>query len=47
MGPEGGVKGGNIISEGKPVEICAHNKGYTGKFLNVYLWVIEYLIILI
>ena len=24
MGPEGGIKGGNIIAEGKPEEICEH-----------------------
>ena len=34
MGPDGGVKGGNIISEGKPEEICNNNVGYTAKFLN-------------
>ena len=34
MGPEGGVKGGNIIAEGKPEEICNNNKSYTGKFLR-------------
>jgi len=34
MGPEGGVKGGNIISEGKPEEICSNNVGYTAKFLK-------------
>ena len=34
MGPEGGVKGGNIISEGKPEEICNNNAGYTAKFLK-------------
>ena len=26
MGPEGGVKGGNIIAEGKPEEICKRLK---------------------
>ncbi len=34
MGPEGGVKGGNIINEGKPEEICSNNIGYTAKFLK-------------
>ena len=34
MGPDGGVKGGNIISEGKPEEICNNNVGYTAKFLK-------------
>ncbi len=34
MGPEGGVKGGNIINAGKPEEICSNNVGYTAKFLK-------------
>ncbi len=34
MGPEGGIKGGNIISEGKPEEICNNSVGYTAKFLK-------------
>ena len=34
MGPEGGVKGGNIIAEGKPEEICNIKGSYTGEFLK-------------
>ena len=34
MGPEGGVKGGNIIAEGKPEEICQVKDSYTGQFLK-------------
>ena len=37
MGPEGGVKGGNIIAEGKPEEICNIEKSHTGKFLKLML----------
>ena len=37
MGPEGGVKGGKIIDEGKPEEICKINESYTGKFLKALL----------
>ena len=37
MGPEGGVKGGKIIAEGKPEEICMIDKSYTGKFLKSLL----------
>ncbi len=37
MGPEGGVKGGNIIAEGKPEEICKISTSYTGKFLKPLL----------
>ena len=34
MGPEGGVKGGKIIAEGKPEEICKIKNSYTGQFLK-------------
>ena len=34
MGPEGGVKGGKNIAEGKPEEICKVNGSYKGKFLK-------------
>ena len=37
MGPEGGIKGGKIIAEGKPEEICKIDKSYTGKFLKSLL----------
>jgi excinuclease ABC subunit A len=37
MGPEGGVKGGNIIAEGKPEEICKVSESYTGQFLKPLL----------
>ena len=37
MGPEGGVKGGKIIAEGKPEEICKNGISYTGKFLRPLL----------
>jgi len=38
MGPEGGVKGGNIIAEGKPEEICKVSGSYTGQFLKPLLY---------
>ena len=34
MGPDGGFKGGNIIAEGKPEEICNVKASYTGEFLK-------------
>ncbi len=34
MGPEGGVKGGQIIAEGKPEEISNIKESYTGQFLK-------------
>jgi len=37
MGPEGGIKGGNIIAEGKPEEICKVKESYTGGFLKEIL----------
>ena len=37
MGPEGGVKGGNIIAEGKPEEIIKIKGSYTGEFLKTML----------
>ena len=37
MGPEGGVKGGKIIAEGKPEEICDIKASYTGNFLRPML----------
>ena len=33
MGPEGGRKGGTILSEGTPEEIIKSKKGYTPKYL--------------
>jgi excinuclease ABC subunit A len=37
MGPEGGVKGGNIIAEGKPEDIIKIKDSYTGQFLKSML----------
>ena len=37
MGPEGGVKGGQIIAQGKPEEISKIDNSYTGKFLKPLL----------
>ena len=37
MGPEGGVKGGNIIAEGKPEDIINVKESYTGQFLKPML----------
>ncbi len=34
MGPEGGIKGGNIVAEGKPEEVCKVEESYTGQFLK-------------
>ncbi len=37
MGPEGGVKGGKIIAEGKPEEVMKIKDSYTGQFLKPLL----------
>ncbi len=37
MGPEGGVKGGKIVAEGKPEDICKISESYTGQFLKPLL----------
>ena len=37
MGPDGGVKGGNIIAEGKPEEIANGKNSYTGQYLKPLL----------
>ncbi|WP_224482931.1 excinuclease ABC subunit UvrA [Robertkochia aurantiaca] len=34
LGPEGGVKGGNLLATGSPEDIVAENKGYTASFLR-------------
>ena len=34
LGPEGGVKGGQIVAEGTPYEIAKNRKSYTGKYLR-------------
>ena len=38
MGPDGGIKGGNIIAEGKPEEICNSKTSYTAKYLKDILY---------
>jgi excinuclease ABC subunit A len=35
LGPEGGSKGGYIIAEGTPEQICENKKSYTGEFLKI------------
>ena len=34
MGPEGGIKGGNIIAEGTPESVSQIKKSFTGKYLK-------------
>ena len=37
LGPEGGDRGGLLIAQGSPEEICAVEASYTGKFLRPYV----------
>lgn len=37
LGPEGGIRGGNIVATGTPEEICKCKKSYTGRFLKKML----------
>jgi len=34
LGPEGGVRGGEIVAEGPPEEIAQNARSYTGRFLR-------------
>ena len=34
IGPEGGVRGGNLIAKGTPEEVAGNTKSYTGKYLK-------------
>lgn len=37
LGPEGGERGGEIIAEGTPEEICSEERSYTGQFLRQHM----------
>ena len=37
MGPDGGVKGGNIIAEGTPEDVANVKDSYTGQYLKPLL----------
>ncbi len=37
LGPEGGDRGGFIIAQGTPEEVCAADASYTGQFLRPYV----------
>ncbi len=37
LGPEGGIRGGNIVATGTPEEICKCKRSYTGRFLKKML----------
>ena len=37
LGPEGGDRGGILVAEGTPEQLCEQEKSYTGKFLKAHL----------
>ncbi len=37
LGPEGGVRGGEIVAAGTPEEVARSSRSYTGKYLRRYL----------
>ncbi|MCA9365276.1 excinuclease ABC subunit UvrA [Candidatus Kaiserbacteria bacterium] len=37
IGPEGGVKGGQIVAKGTPEEVADNTKSFTGKYLKQHL----------
>ena len=34
LGPEGGIRGGNIVATGTPADIAANKQSHTGHFLK-------------
>lgn len=37
LGPEGGDRGGELVAEGTPEDLCVENGSYTGQFLCTHL----------
>jgi excinuclease ABC subunit A len=37
LGPEGGDRGGEVVAEGTPEELCVAKGSYTGEFLCAHL----------
>ena len=37
IGPEGGLKGGDIVAKGTPEEVAANKNSYTGQYLKKVL----------
>jgi len=38
LGPEGGVRGGEIVAEGTPEAVAANARSFTGRYLAPMLW---------
>jgi excinuclease ABC subunit A len=41
LGPEGGDRGGEIVVEGTPEEVCASDSSYTGQHLRPFICVVD------
>ncbi|MFN8694295.1 MAG: excinuclease ABC subunit UvrA, partial [Holosporales bacterium] len=41
MGPEGGIRGGEVIAQGTPEQVAKSERSFTGKYLKPYLAVKE------
>jgi excinuclease ABC subunit A len=39
LGPEGGDRGGELVAEGTPEEVCSRDESYTGQFLRPFICV--------
>ena len=37
LGPEGGDRGGLVVAEGSPEEVCEVDESYTGQFLRPFV----------
>ena len=37
LGPEGGVRGGEIVAEGTPEQVAANGRSFTGQYLKPML----------
>ena len=37
LGPEGGDRGGELLAEGRPEDICSVEGSYTGQYLRKYV----------
>jgi len=37
LGPEGGDRGGEVVAEGTPEQVCANEASFTGQFLRPYV----------
>ncbi|HLA98134.1 MAG TPA: excinuclease ABC subunit UvrA [Anaerolineales bacterium] len=41
LGPEGGDRGGWVVAEGTPEEVCARDDSYTGRYLRPFICAVD------